>query len=253
MVLKTRDKPGPPPPAQNDWAYFLDFDGTLLDIAATPDAIHVDKELRTLLKELHRACDGAVVLVSGRALSDLDLRLGLPHLAKAGQHGLERRDAGGRLWMHATPSHAKDAIREALAPLIERHPGLLLEDKGLTLALHYRQAPELAATVNRLMHRLVATVGEGLIAQEGKCVVEVKPAGVDKGTTVAEYLSEPPFRGRKPVFVGDDRTDEHGFAAINERDGISVGVGHLELSARYRLADFIAVRNWLAGAVEKTA
>lgn len=243
-----RKKTGPPP-AQSDWAFFLDVDGTLLELAATPDAIHVDAALPALLTALHRASAGAVALISGRALADLDARLGLPALAKAGQHGLERRDAAGRLWLHAAPPRAKEAIRAALAPLLEGHRGLLLEDKGLTLALHYRQAPALADAVNRLMRRLVAEAGEGLVVQEGKCVVEVKPGGVDKGTAVAEYLAEPPFLGRRPVFIGDDQNDEHAFATVNARGGISIGVGAGDFCARYRLPDVAAVRAWLRGAI----
>ncbi|HXE36914.1 MAG TPA: trehalose-phosphatase [Azonexus sp.] len=245
-----RKVPGPPPAAQKDWAYFLDFDGTLLDLAATPDTIRVDSALPLLLTALHQASAGAVALISGRALADLDLRISLPKLPKAGQHGLERRDATGRLWLHASPPLARQTIRDALAPLLERHRGLILEDKGLTLALHYRQEPEMASYVHQLMRRLVAEVGEELVVQEGKCIVEVKPAGVDKGTAVAEYLAEPPFHGRRPVFIGDDKNDEYGFAAVNAHGGISIGVGAGSARARYRLPDVAAVRAWLAGAME---
>jgi len=245
----TKRKVATPPLAQSGWAYFLDVDGTLVDLAATPDAILVDPALPALLGALHQASAGALALVSGRALSDLDLRLGIPALAMAGQHGLERRDAVGRLWLHTTPPQAKHVIQAALAPLLKRHGGLLLEDKGLTLALHYRQAPELASYVHQLMRRLVAQTGEGLVVQAGKCVVEIKPAGVDKGTAVGEYLSEPPFLDRRPVFIGDDRTDEQGFAAVNARGGISIGVGPGKSCARYRLADVAAVRAWLSGAL----
>jgi trehalose 6-phosphate phosphatase len=135
-MRKTRQ----PPVAQAAWAYFLDVDGTLLDIAETPSAVEVDAALLALIERLHQGCDGAVALISGRALSDLDERLGSLRLPMAGQHGLERRDVAGRLWLHAPPPEAKCAIKAALAPLIERHPGLYLEDKGLTLALHYRRA-----------------------------------------------------------------------------------------------------------------
>lgn len=234
-----------PPPAQPDWAYFLDVDGTLLDLAATPDSICVDSALPALLAALHQTSGGAVALISGRSLSDLDQRLGLPALPKAGQHGLERRDAMGRLWLHATPPDAKHAIQDALAPVLERHPGLILEDKGLSLALHYRQRPELAAYLHEFMRRLVAEAGEGLVIQEGKCVIEAKPAGVDKGVAVAEYLAEPPFSGRRPVFIGDDRSDENGFAIVNKRGGISIGVGPSDFGARYGLDDVAAVRAWL--------
>lgn len=239
------------PAAQADWAYFLDVDGTLIDIAATPAAAAVDAALLDLLARLHRASGGAVALVSGRALADLDRRLGSCRLPLAGQHGLERRDAAGRLWIQPASPEAKSAIRTALEPLLEEHPGLLLEDKGLTLALHYRQAPHLEAVVRRTMARLVAEAGDGLVLQEGKCVVEVKPGGVDKGTAIKDYLCEPPFLGRRPVFIGDDLNDEHGFAVVNRARGLSIKVGGGESCARHRLRDVGAVRAWLAAALEK--
>lgn len=237
-----------PPPASKDWAYFLDVDGTLLDIAETPGAIHVDAGLFDLMGRLYRESGGAVALVSGRALSDLDERLGVLRLPMAGQHGLERRDVGGRLWIHAPPPEAKSALKAALAPVLERHPALLLEDKGLTLALHYRRAPRLAAYAHRLMAQLAIT-GGGLEVQKGKRVIEIKPAGVDKGSAIAEYLAEPPFAGRKPVFIGDDANDEHGFAEINRADGVSIKVGRGRTCARFRLDNVAAVRRWLAGAL----
>ncbi|HEY5291788.1 MAG TPA: trehalose-phosphatase, partial [Burkholderiales bacterium] len=167
-----------------------------------------------------------------------------------GQHGLERRDAAGRLWIHAAPPTAKCAIMEALAPVLARHPGLLLEDKGLTLALHYRLAPHLAAYAHRLMVRLAGAAGSGLEVQRGKRVAEVKPSGIDKGTAVAEYLAESPFRGRRPVFIGDDLNDEHGFAEVNKLDGISIKVGKGGSCARFRVRDVAAVRRWLGDALK---
>ena len=239
-----------PPPPSPDWAFFLDVDGTLLEIADTPAAVRVDACLLELVAQLHRASAGAVAVVSGRSLSDLDRLLAVPRLPMAGQHGLERRDAAGRLWLHAAPPGAKSTIKAALAPVLARHPGLLLEDKGLTLALHYRQAPHLAAYVHRLMARLVAEAGERLEIQRGKRVVEVKPAGIDKGTAIAEYLTEPPFLGRHPVFIGDDLNDEHGFAEVNKLAGTSIKVGSETSCARYRLPDVVAVRNWLNNALK---
>jgi trehalose 6-phosphate phosphatase len=238
-----------PPTPSTLWAYFLDVDGTLLDLAENPNAIHVDQALLQLLDRLHRA-SGAVALISGRAISDLDRRIATPRLPRAGQHGLERRDAAGRLWLHATPPEAKERIRKALTPLLESHPGLLLEDKGLTLALHYRQEPELEGLVNELMARLIAESDGALVMQKGKCVAEAKPANFDKGTAIEEYLSEAPFKGRTPVFIGDDLNDEHGFAAINRLGGISVKVGEGDSCATYRLPNVAAVRNWLASAME---
>ncbi len=210
----------------------------------------MDGALLGLIAQLYGTSGGAVALVSGRSLSDLEPRLGALRLPMAGQHGLERRDAAGHLWMHAAPPSAMQAIRDALAPVLARHTGLLLEDKGLTLALHYRQAPHLAAYALRLMQRFAVNVDAGLEIQRGKCVAEIKPAGINKGTAVAAYLAEPPFRGRRPVFVGDDLNDEHGFAAVNRLDGISIKVGNGPSCARYRLRDVAAVRHWLGAATK---
>ncbi|MDP1981921.1 MAG: trehalose-phosphatase [Sulfuritalea sp.] len=239
-----------PPAAEVDWAFFLDVDGTLLEIADQPSSVHVDTELLELVAQLHQLSGGAVALVSGRSISDLEALLGEARLPLAGQHGLERRDAAGRLWIHAAPPGAKCAIKEALAPVLERHPGLLLEDKGLTLALHYRQTPHLAAYAHRLMARLMREAGGELELQKGKRVIEIKPAGVDKGTAVAEYLTESPFLGRHPVFIGDDLNDEHGFAEVNRMGGISIKVGSGRSCAGYRLSGVAAVRRWLGDALK---
>ena len=236
-----------PPAAEAGWAYFLDVDGTLVDIAATPEAIRVDAALPGLLQQLHHASGGALALISGRPLADLDRRLGGLRLTLAGQHGLERRDAAGRLWLHRTAPGAQQRLREGLAPLLKRHPGLLLEDKGLSLALHYRQAPRLAPQVHRVMARLLAEAGHGLQLQKGKHVVEIRPACADKGTAIAAYLGEPPFRDKCPVFIGDDFNDEHGFAVVNLAQGVSIKVGPGRTCARYRLSDVAAVHAWLSG------
>ena len=241
---------GLPPAPSVDWAYFLDVDGTLIDIADTPDAVHVDITLLDLIARLYKESNGAVALVSGRAISDLEKLLGALRLPLAGQHGLERRDASGRLWIHAAPPAAKCAIKEALAPVLARHPGLRIEDKGLTLALHYRLAPHLASYVQTLMAGLAHEASAGLEVQRGKRVAEVKPSGIDKGTAVAEYLSESPFLGRRSVFIGDDLNDEHGFAEVNRLGGISIKVGKGKSCAHFRLRDVAAVRKWLSEALE---
>jgi trehalose 6-phosphate phosphatase len=241
-----------PPAPSLSWAYFLDVDGTLINIADTPEAVLVDQGLLDLIGNLHQASGGAMALVSGRMITDLQSRIKLAQLPLAGLHGLERRDSSGRLWIHAAPPAAKDAIKAALAPVLARHPGLLLEDKGLTLALHYRQAPTLASYVHKLMGGFANAPGQGLELQRGKCVVEIKPAGIDKGTAVAEYLAEAPFKGRRPVFIGDDLNDEHGFAEVNRLDGISIKVGKGASCARFRLRDVAAVHHWLGTALKGT-
>jgi len=242
---------GQPPAAQLDWGYFLDVDGTLIEFANTPDAVHVDEALLGLVSRLHQDCGGALALVSGRALLDLEWRLGCLKLPMAGQHGLERCDAAGRMHVHGAPTAAIAAIRLRLQPFLEHHPDLLLEDKGLALAVHYRQAPALAGSLHRLLRRLIEAADEPLQLQKGKRVVEVKPMGFDKGTAIEEYLAEPPFQGRLPVFIGDDATDEHGFAVVNRLRGLSVKVGGGPTQARYRLPDVAAVRAWLSNATKE--
>lgn len=237
------------PDARADWAYFMDMDGTLIDIAASPDAIHVDHALIGLIARLHRACDGAVALISGRGLDDIERRLGGVRIPVGGQHGLERRDAFGRLHVHAAAPEGWESLRKELEAVAASHAGLLLEDKGLTLALHYRQVPELASFVHRTMRRLVDEIDSGLGLQRGKCVVEIKPLGFDKGSVIEEFLAEPPFVGRRPVFIGDDVTDEYGFTAVNRRDGISIKVGAGRTEARWRLPDVAGVRKWLGSAL----
>lgn len=239
-----------PPPATDELAFFLDVDGTLIALAETPDAIRVDAALLALIARLYRACGGALALISGRAIADLEKRLGPLRLPLAGQHGLERRDAKGHLRVHAPPKGAMRGIKAELAPILVRHPDLLLEDKGLTLALHYRSAPQLASYVHKTMATLARDADADLIVQRGKRVAEIKLAGYDKGTAISEFLAVPPFRGRRPVFIGDDANDEHGFAEVNRMGGISIRVGKGKSCARYRLENVDAVRLWLAIGVE---
>jgi len=240
----------PPPPARLGWAYFLDVDGTLVEFAPSPDAVQVDTDLLALLKRLDRAGGGALALVSGRSLSDLNTRLDGLRVPMAGQHGLERRNADGDIQLSAAPL-PHQSIRNLLLGELQAHPGLLLEDKGMTLALHYRQAPALGAYVHRLMAGLARRLGTDYALQKGKFVVELKPAAADKGKAIAAYLAEPPFAGRHPVFIGDDATDEHGFEAINRLGGLSIKVGPGNTAARHRLTDVAAVRAWLAAALQE--
>ncbi|NTV10018.1 MAG: trehalose-phosphatase [Zoogloea sp.] len=231
-----------------EWAYFLDMDGTLVELADTPEAIEVDESLVRLLARIHSRCGGAVAVVSGRMLADVDRRLGIPRLAIAGQHGLERRDSSGAIHRH--PARSFGDLARQLAQLQERHPGLFIEDKGATLAIHYRLAPRLGGYLHRLLRRMVLEA-QGLQLQPGKRVLEIKPAGIDKGGAILAFMSEPPFCGRRPVFIGDDLTDEHGFEVVNRSDGLSVKVGRGPTAARYRLADVASVRGWLATGLEE--
>ena len=234
------------PPPRPDWAYFFDIDGTLVDIADSPAGARLHPDLWQLIGGLYRSAGGAVAFISGRSIADIDTLLPGIHLPVAGQHGIERRDASGGISRHAFPARRLDGVRARLAAAVERHRGLLLEDKGLSLALHYRRAPRLAGYAHRLVRSLLAGLGTQYCVQTGKRVVEMKPAGKDKGVAVLEFMQEEPFRGRTPVFVGDDITDEHGFATVNRLHGHSVKVGPGRTVARWRLRDVRAVRAWLA-------
>lgn len=234
------------PKPRADWAYFVDLDGTLLDIAPSPTEVSFDEQARALLSELREFAGGAVALISGRSISDMDQMLGGPGLPLAGQHGLERRDARGRLVAHEMAPNGLAPVRDRLAAEVASHPGLLLEQKGLSVALHYRAAPHLADHVHELMRSLQAELGADYVTQDGKRVVELKPAGKDKGIAVMEFMDEPPFEGRTPVFVGDDATDEYAFAVVNELEGFSIKVGPGNTVARWRLPDVGTVRRWLA-------
>jgi len=231
-----------------DCALFLDIDGTLLDLAATPDRVRVDADIAALLPALAATLGGAIALITGRAIADVDRLFPGLCMPVAGQHGCERRAADRTLHHHAPAPAGIERLRAEIGELVARHPGLLLEDKGSTLALHYRRAPHLAGHVHRTVRaHLASAIAEGatLRLQTGKGIVEVRPDGRDKGTAVLEYMAEPPFAGRMPIFVGDDRTDEYGFAAALRTGGWGVKVGPGRTNAHFRLPDVAAVRGWL--------
>jgi trehalose 6-phosphate phosphatase len=237
-----------PPPLDPHSALFLDVDGTLLEIAARPASVFVPSELPILLEGLARQRDGAVALVSGRPLNELD-RLFKPWQgAAAGLHGIERRRADGTIDRQANPTAATalDSVRPQLSALAGADTDLLFEDKCGTLALHYRAAPEREAEIRSLAERLVRQA-PALRLIVGKMVVEFQPAGSNKGVTIAAFLGEPPFAGRAPIFIGDDVTDEDGFAEVSRRGGIAIRVGPQSHShAAYALPNVQAVHCWLA-------
>jgi len=251
-----RPPPPPPPPPLPGWAYFFDIDGTLADIADAPAGARVDPEFRRVLAALAQRAGGAVALITGRTIADTDRLFPGLRLPVAGQHGAERRDAAGRVRRHAGAARTAAALDEARRQLglaAARHPGLLLEDKGLSLALHYRRAPRLAGYAHRLVRAAARRLGGRYTVRPGKRVVELAPDGRDKGAAVLEFLAEPPFRGRTPVFVGDDASDEYGFTVVNRLHGHSVKVGPGRSAARWRLADVAAVRAWLASGLGAAA
>jgi trehalose 6-phosphate phosphatase len=227
-------------------ALFLDFDGTMVDIAPQPQAVHVPQPLLGILRDLHGYLRGAVAVISGRPIEQLDAFLSPLRLAAAGEHGAERRTATGEMILLNT--HPLDHVEEAARVLAAQHPGLLVESKRGSIALHYRQAPELEQACVDAMHRAVAE-SPGLTLLRGKMVVEAKPGGASKGRAIEDFLREPPFEGRTPVFIGDDITDEVGFSTVQRLGGLGIKVGEGATVAWRRLADPPALRRELEAAV----
>ena len=235
--LPVRDRP---------WALFLDVDGTLLDIVDRPDAVRVPAELGASLAIAAEREDGALALVSGRSLDQLDALFAPHRFCAAGLHGLERRTARGEVLRPPVSESALALARARIEDFVRRDPGLLLEDKALSLALHFRRAPQFENEARRAMQELLAELGPQMQLQEGKCVLELKPAGASKRTAIEAFMRETPFAGRLPVFAGDDVTDEDGFAAVNALGGHSIRVGaEGTTQARYRVEGVAQLREWL--------
>ena len=233
-----------PPPLGRDAALFLDFDGTLVALAPTPEAIEVPPALVALLRDLSDQLGGALAVVSGRQIDAIDRFLAPLRLPAAGEHGVQRRDAQGRMQEQRAPDLVP--ILDIANELARVHPGLLVERKHAAIALHYRLAPQLEAVCRHAMSRAIAGRPQFEL-MHGKFVFEVKPAGINKGVAIAAYLREPPFAGRTPVFAGDDTTDESGFAVVQPR-GIAIKVGAGPSLALHRLESPLAVYEWLVRA-----
>ncbi|MBB2971924.1 trehalose-phosphatase [Mesorhizobium sp. RMAD-H1] len=206
------------------WAIFLDIDGTLLDIAETPEAVRIPEGLTPDLVRLSRKLDGALALVTGRSIAFVDEIFRGARFPVAGLHGAERRDAMGRIsHVELTPDflRAKDELKErALA-----WPDILVEDKHAAIAVHYRQAPQHERDMQELMREIAAIAGPKWTLQQGKMVTELRPAAHDKGHALAAFMADPPFSARRPLAFGDDVTDEAMFRAANAADGLSVRIG----------------------------
>jgi trehalose 6-phosphate phosphatase len=241
--------PAPPGLRVDAIALFLDVDGTLVEIEREPGAVHVPERLCRILADLREAGGGALALVSGRSLEQLDRLFSPLCLNAAGLHGLERRNlATGVVRSEPDPAVFAPA-RARLDRFAREHVGVLLEDKGLTLALHYRKAPEVEGEAKALAQAVVSASDGALVLLEGKKVLELKPPGCDKGEAIAAFMDEPPFRGRQPVFAGDDVTDEAGFATINRLGGISIRIGAdlRPTAALYGHRDVSSMQDWLQG------
>jgi len=239
----------PPPPLgdMQDPALFLDFDGTLVDIAPRPDAIFVAPELPGLLEALSKRLDGRLALVSGRSLADLAFHLGTLDIAMAGSHGGEIHEAGAAGSWSLTepmPEHAKEALRR----IAEELGGLLIETKPCGAAIHYREQP--AAEQQVLVRARALADAEGLKLKRGKMVAELVMPGSDKGSAVAQFMARAPFAGTKPIFLGDDVTDEDAFSVAARLGGGGILVGPMrETAASWRIASIADALGWLRTAL----
>lgn len=234
----------PLPPPLSEWAarqpiaLFLDFDGTLVEIAETPDGIDVPEGLARRLEALGARLDGRLALITGRALADIHSYLGCVSIMTVGSHGAE---FGG---VAATPGALSAPAAMAIAALVAKWPGLLVETKPHGVAIHYRQEPDAEAAVFTVMDDVAQR--ESLVVRRGKMVVELGPAHVNKGQAVARLMGQSPFAGATPVFVGDDVTDEDGFAAAAAAGGHGILVGSPRATAaHYRLSGTPEVHQWL--------
>jgi trehalose 6-phosphate phosphatase len=227
-------------------AILLDVDGTLLDIAPTPHEVHAPASLLTTLERLQKRVGGALALVSGRPLADLDRIFAPLQLAAIGGHGAEMRPSPAVSADLRRASPLDERLRQRFAQLADGATGIVIEDKGYSLALHYRQAIEKAARMHEAVVSICADLPESTVEiLPGKAVIEVKHVGFNKGVAVRELMAFPPFAGRTPIFVGDDTTDEAAFAVLPEFGGVGISVGRSIPGVRGLFGAPSDVRLWL--------
>jgi trehalose 6-phosphate phosphatase len=224
-------------------ALFLDIDGTLLDIAPTPEAVNVPPVLVEDISLLYRRCGGALALVSGRTLESIDHLFAPLKLPAAGAHGTQVRPDPNASISHLTRPIAA-ALRAQFVALADR-PGMLIEDKEVTLALHYRLLADPILPADRVAALEAAAAKAGFALLHGKKVLELKPAGTDKGAALRAFMTKPPFEGRTPLFAGDDVTDGYAFAVLGGLGGIGISVGSNFPGAAYRVETPEDLRSWL--------
>lgn len=254
MGMTIELQPPPLPASGERWAFFLDIDGTLVGFANDPAQVTIDSALLQLLARIRQQADGALGILSGRTLADVDALLDPLRLATGALHGHELRDASGSITLHgpardvAIDVEAK--VREALAGL----EGVTLECKsGIGFVLHFRSAPHQAQAATDTAEAIARAHSGKYEVQHGSCVAELKPTGSSKGLALQRLMEQAPFHGRRPVVVGDDLTDEHAFAFASELGGFGVVVGaRTPTLAQYRLADPSAVHAWLERLAEAT-
>ncbi len=227
-------------------AILLDIDGTLLDIAPRPHDVHVSDDLRNTLTRLNTRLGGALALISGRSLSDIDYIFEPLRLAAVGGHGAEIRPAANAESYRMQSAPLDPALKKRFAEIAELDSGIIIEDKDYSLAIHYRLAPQLGGAVIRSVAAICDKFGcDGLSILPGKSVIEIKPRGFDKGSGLQQLMTAPPFTGRKPVFVGDDITDEAAFAVLPRFSGIGISVGGIVPGATFNFDGPKDVRLWL--------
>ncbi|MBB4040689.1 trehalose 6-phosphate phosphatase [Microvirga flocculans] len=234
------------PDAPDDYALFLDFDGTLVEIVERPDAVAVDPALPRILTALQERLGGALAIISGRPIAFLDSRFAPHEFDMAGLHGLEQRVAG-RLSMCDPEDHP--ALRDMVGRLrriVADKEGVLIEDKGCSVAIHWRLAPHEKDFALATAHAAVEALGGDYRVQHGKAVAEILPSAAGKGKVIERFLQEAPYKGRCPVFIGDDLTDENGFKAVNAHGGVSIRIGPGETVAKVRLGTPAALRHCLS-------
>jgi trehalose 6-phosphate phosphatase len=233
-----------PPSPSLEWCLFLDVDGTLIDFTDSPHDTCADAGLKALLGDVAERLGGAVALVSGRSIEYLDALFAPLRLPAAGLHGVERRKASGAMHGASFVDSQLDRARTELQALVSANPGTILEDKGRTIAVHFRMAPQTEAAVRNAVRELATPLGSNYHIQGGNMMLEIKPSGFTKAAAIKAFMQEPPFSGRKPVFVGDDLTDKEGLKAVEDQGGISVAVGD-RVRGQYQLDNAAAVRSWL--------
>ncbi|MDZ5696322.1 trehalose-phosphatase [Chelativorans sp. M5D2P16] len=226
-------------------AIFLDFDGTLADIVEHPDAVSVPLPTREVLARLERSTQGALAIVTGRPIQEIDRFLAPLSLPVAGVHGLERRGAGGQMSAKSVDAATFTTLGDKLGAFTAAHPGTMVETKSGSLALHYRQRPDLGLACAAAVHEAVDGL-QGLHILHGKMVIEVKSGQATKADAVAAFMDEAPFKGRVPLFAGDDVTDEDAFREVARASGISIKIGAGDTAAVYRSEDTDAFRMWLS-------
>lgn len=223
-------------------ALFLDFDGTLVDFADHPQSVFIPPSLPGLLNQLYEELNGAFALISGRSIESLDSLLTLPHIPVAGGHGAEWRVGG----VYRTDSLSAPGFGLAVELLTDfaRVHNLLFENKGHSIAIHFRQYPEMKKAIDQFVAAHIEIL-PGLRVIYGNCVREIQPTGMDKGKAVARFMRLPSFEGRGPAYIGDDTTDEDAFQWVNANHGVSCKVGGGMTSAQYRLESVVEVRRFL--------